>query len=176
MGMKKIYKTIFSTLLENEDLYRFYEIETILKDYNSLKSCLLEIEINEIGDVINSLWKYLHKRKVMHLGNIKDYIKEIQNIVGEIVKSWLDDFQLLDVVDESEVENIVIEYADFDSSGKVDYDTYSIEEDLKELVKGFLYKEASYFLKNIDFIERDYFATIIDNSGSLSNDVGKEKS
>lgn len=163
-GNEKIYKTIFSTLLENEDLYRFYEIETILKDYNSLKSCLLEIEINEIGSVINSLWKYLHKRKVMHLGNIKDYIKEIQNIVGEIVKSWLDDFQLLDVIDESDLESIVIEYADFDSSGEIDYDTYCIEEDLKELVKEFLYKEASYFFKNINFIEWDHVATIIDNS------------
>lgn len=167
-GNEDIYLKVWSTFLESNELYEFYDIEKILQDFGFLRSSLLNIEIDEIGDAINLFWNILHEKNIMNLGNLKDYHKLFQTVVGELVQSWLDTFQLLDIVDEDKVESIVIEHATSDSSGEVDFDVCSIGEDLKEIVKEFLYKKIKYYFKEINFIEWDFIANIIDNSDILN--------
>ncbi|MBL1225860.1 hypothetical protein [Enterococcus sp. BWR-S5] len=160
---------IFMTLLE-EELYQYYNISKYLSNRDKLKQIINKIELEDLSTIVNRLWKKLHEKRVMHLGNIKDYLAFFNETILEKISDWMMNLSIAEILDNTDMEDVVNDNKEINSDGEVEYNEYEIEEEAKDQIKQYCIDEITNHLKPIKFINWEQVEDTIEKSDILDID------
>jgi hypothetical protein len=109
------------------------------------------------------LWKKLHDKILLNLGNIKDYVKIFQEAAEDCTQDYVDDLQMLEIIDSMEIDEIINNNTDVYAEGEFEFDTNGIENDAHEKIKAYLYEMVLSNLSDLEFIDLQKIEMVIDD-------------
>ncbi|QCQ12301.1 restriction endonuclease [Enterococcus avium] len=159
----RLSTSFFIEILSSNEFYTFYDLDQVFSSPQLTKNFLKKFPLDELNTIMPFLWKKLHDKILLNLGNIKDYVKIFQEAAEDCTQDYVDDLQMLEIIDSMEIDEIINNNTDVYAEGEFEFDTNGIENDAHEKIKAYLYEMVLSNLSDLEFIDLQKIEMVIDD-------------
>lgn len=154
------YSNLFDKLLFT-NLYEYYNIETLMGDFNQFNKVLSGIPLDKISDVLKIVEEKIKTKELIESVSLDECRAMFNDAVMNSLTKWLDELVYSDFINDEEIFEIVEANLKKDSRGDYYFDESGIENKAFEIILEDLIGSVDTYLYQLDFLDFESIETYI---------------